>query len=40
MVQGFVGIASTFDKAGFRRVMDTNAHSAGLTRLLVRLDLR
>ena len=40
VVQGFVGIASTFDKAGFRRVMDTNAHSAGLTRLLVRLDLR
>jgi hypothetical protein len=28
-----------FDRAGFRRVMDTSAHSAGLTRILVRLDL-
>ncbi|HYO42096.1 MAG TPA: GNAT family N-acetyltransferase [Candidatus Limnocylindrales bacterium] len=36
----FVGIASTFDAAGFRRAMDTNGHSAGLTRILVRLDLR
>ena len=32
----FVGLASMFDRAGFRRVMDTNAHSAGLTRILVR----
>ena len=39
VAQGFVGMASMFDKAGFRRVMDTNAHSAGLTRILVRLDL-
>ncbi len=37
---GFVGMASMFERAGFRRVMDTNAHSAGLTRILVRLDLR
>lgn len=37
--QAFVGIASMFDAAGFRRVMDTNGHSAGLTRILVRLDL-
>lgn len=35
----FVGIASMFDRAGFRRVLETNAHSAGLSRLLVRLDL-
>ncbi|HEX5241174.1 MAG TPA: GNAT family N-acetyltransferase [Candidatus Limnocylindrales bacterium] len=35
----FVGIASMFDRAGFRRVVETNAHSAGLPRLLVRLDL-
>ena len=34
----FVGIASMFDKAGFRRVLETGAHSAGLPRLLVRLD--
>ncbi|HSH22380.1 MAG TPA: GNAT family N-acetyltransferase [Candidatus Caenarcaniphilales bacterium] len=34
----FVGIASMFDAAGFRRVQATSAHSAGLTRLLVRLD--
>ena len=35
----FVGIASMFEAAGFRRVMVTDAHSAGLPRLLVRLDL-
>ena len=35
----FVGIASMFDAAGFRRVMTTRAHSAGLPRLLMRLDL-
>ncbi|HEY3334201.1 MAG TPA: GNAT family N-acetyltransferase [Candidatus Limnocylindrales bacterium] len=34
----FVGIASMFDAAGFRRVLQTSAHSAGLPRLLVRLD--
>jgi GNAT superfamily N-acetyltransferase len=34
----FVGIASMFDAAGFRRVMVTDAHSARLPRLLVRLD--
>jgi GNAT superfamily N-acetyltransferase len=38
-VLAFVGLASMFDRAGFRRVMDTGAHSAGLTRILVRLDL-
>ena len=27
-----------FDQAGFRRVLETSAHSAGLPRLLVRLD--
>ncbi|MDP8904099.1 MAG: GNAT family N-acetyltransferase [Chloroflexota bacterium] len=35
----FVGLASMFDKAGFRRVVTTDAHSDGLPRLLVRLDL-
>ena len=35
----FVGIASMFDAAGFRRVQVTEARSAGLPRLLVRLDL-
>jgi len=34
----FVGLASMFDQAGFRRVLQTDAHSAGLPRLLVRLD--
>jgi hypothetical protein len=32
----FVGIASTFDRAGFVRVTETGARSAGLPRLLVR----
>jgi GNAT superfamily N-acetyltransferase len=34
----FVGLATMFDAAGFRRVLETSAHSAGLPRLLVRLD--
>jgi GNAT superfamily N-acetyltransferase len=36
---GFVGIASMFDRAGFRRVLVTDAHSGRLPRHLVRLDL-
>jgi GNAT superfamily N-acetyltransferase len=36
---GFVGIASMFDAAGFRRVTTTRATSGRLPRLLVRLDL-
>jgi GNAT superfamily N-acetyltransferase len=36
---GFVGIASTFDDAGFRRVIETDAHSGRLPRILVRHDL-
>jgi GNAT superfamily N-acetyltransferase len=36
---GYVGIAAMFDRAGFRRVTETNGHSAGLPRILVRLDL-
>ncbi|MBA3740733.1 MAG: GNAT family N-acetyltransferase [Chloroflexi bacterium] len=36
----FVGIASMFDAAGFRRVQVTDAQSARLPRLLVRLDLK
>ena len=35
---GFVGIASMFDSAGFRRVLVTDGHSARLPRILVRLD--
>jgi GNAT superfamily N-acetyltransferase len=36
---GFVGFASMFDAAGFRRALETEGHSGGLPRLLVRLDL-
>jgi GNAT superfamily N-acetyltransferase len=36
---GFVGFASMFDAAGFRRVLGTDGHSGGLRRHLVRLDL-
>jgi GNAT superfamily N-acetyltransferase len=36
---GFVGFASMFDAAGFRRVLVTDGHSGRLPRLLVRLDL-
>jgi hypothetical protein len=36
---GFVGIASMFDAAGFRRVLVTDGHGGRLPRLLVRLDL-
>ena len=35
----FVGFTSTFEAAGFRRVTVTDAHSAGLPRWLMRLDL-
>lgn len=36
---GFVGFASMFERAGFRQVTTTSAHSARLPRLLMRLDL-
>ncbi len=36
---GFTGFTSMFDAAGFRRVVLTDAHSAGLPRWLVRRDL-
>jgi GNAT superfamily N-acetyltransferase len=36
---GFVGIASMFDAAGFRRLLVTDAHSGRLPRWLVRLHL-
>lgn len=36
---GYVGIASMFDAAGFRRVLITDAKSGHLPRHLVRLDL-
>ena len=35
---GFVGIASMFDSAGFRRVLTTDAQSGHLARILVRLS--
>jgi GNAT superfamily N-acetyltransferase len=35
---GYVGIASMFDAAGFRRVLVTSAHSGRFPRLLVRMD--
>jgi GNAT superfamily N-acetyltransferase len=35
----FVGFTSTFEAVGFRRVVVTDAHSAGLPRWLMRLDL-
>jgi GNAT superfamily N-acetyltransferase len=35
----FAGLALMFDRAGFRRVLTTDAHSDHLPRLLVRLDL-
>jgi GNAT superfamily N-acetyltransferase len=36
---GYVGIASMFDAAGFRRIVTTDATSGRLPRILVRLDL-
>jgi GNAT superfamily N-acetyltransferase len=36
---GYVGLASMFDAAGFRRVRVTEATSARLPRIVVRLDL-
>lgn len=36
---GYVGLASMFDRAGFRRVTTSGARSAGLPRLVVRFDL-
>ena len=35
---GFVGFTSMFERAGFRRVLLTDAHSAGLPRWLMRLE--
>ena len=35
---GYVGIASMFDRAGFRRALVTQGHSGRLPRHLVRLD--
>ena len=36
---GFVGFTSMFEAAGFERVLLTDAHSAGLPRWLMRLEL-
>jgi len=36
---GFVGFTSTFEAAGFGRVVATDGHSAGRVRWLMRLDL-
>ncbi len=35
---GFVGFTAMFERAGFRRVLMTDAHSAGLPRWLMRLE--
>ncbi|MBI3745262.1 MAG: GNAT family N-acetyltransferase [Chloroflexi bacterium] len=35
----FVGFTTTFEAAGFRRIVETGARSAGLPRWLMRLDL-
>ena len=34
---GYVGVTPMFEKAGFRRVVETAAHSAGRPRILMRL---
>lgn len=34
---GYVGVTSMFEKAGFRRIVETSAHSAGRPRILMRL---
>jgi GNAT superfamily N-acetyltransferase len=34
---GYVGVTPMFEKAGFRRVVETSAHSAGRPRILMRL---
>jgi hypothetical protein len=36
---GFVGFTPMFEAAGFRRIVVTDAHSAGRVRWLMRLDL-
>ncbi len=35
---GYVGVTPMFEKAGFRRVVETAAHSANRPRILMRLD--
>jgi hypothetical protein len=35
----YVGTVPMFERAGFRRVVETDARSAGLPRWLMRLDL-
>jgi len=35
---GYVGVTSMFEKAGFRRVVETSAHSDRRPRILMRLD--
>jgi GNAT superfamily N-acetyltransferase len=36
---GYVGLTPMFERRGFRRVVETDAHSAGRTRWLMRLEL-
>jgi hypothetical protein len=36
---GYVGFTPMFEAAGFQRIIETNAHSAKRTRILMRLDL-
>ena len=40
LTMGYVGTRSMFEKAGFRKAADTDAVSAGMPRVLMRLDLR
>jgi GNAT superfamily N-acetyltransferase len=35
---GYVGVTPMFEKAGFRRVVETSAHSDGRPRILMRLE--
>jgi GNAT superfamily N-acetyltransferase len=40
LTMGYVGTRSMFEKAGFTKVADTDAVSAGMPRVVMRLDLR
>ena len=40
LTMGYVGTRSMFEKAGFSKASDTDSVSAGMPRVLMRLDLR
>ena len=40
LTMGYVGTRSMFEKAGFTKAADTDSVSAGMPRVLMRLDLR